>query len=135
MKKNIRQYSDQIKLIIISNSTYIKKRLSIFPKSLISKINRMKLDGEIEVKGKSYTRNELIKEVLIKYKSLHRESFTSSYNNIRHSFIREAKQNKDNVQDVYEKYRSMLTERLKNDKSDLYFCLDALKLVEKSLKK
>jgi hypothetical protein len=48
--------------------------------------------------------------------------------------MKECKENPDNLQSIYEKYRNMLTERLKKDKDELYFCLDAIKILEKKLK-
>lgn len=134
MKKDIRQYTKQIKLIIASNITYLKKRLNIFPKATIKKLNRMKLEKEIEFQGKKYTSNQLTKEVLSKYRDLHKEINPFSYTDVLRPFIQECKQNEDNMNEVYEKYRNILTERLKKDKDDLYFCLDALKIIEKSFK-
>lgn len=135
MKKDMKQYQNQIKLIIAANITYIKKRLNVFPKSILKKINRLKLENRfVEVHAKEYSTKELIQEILDTYKRLHKETLVISYTNITRPFMKECKENPDNLQSIYEKYRNMLTERLKTDKDELYFCLDAIKILEKKLK-
>jgi hypothetical protein len=135
--KYVVAYEKKIKIIVASNITYIKKRLNIFPKNTLRKLNKMKLDKTIEVSGKSYTSGELTKLVLSKQKELTKETSVSSYSEVLKSFSRECSgknMNQEQYNEIYEKYQGLLRDRLKTNKDDLYFCLDALKAIEKSFK-
>lgn len=133
MNKEVRHYIQKIKINIAGNITYIKKRLSIFPKKTIMKIGKMKLDKPVNINGHSYSSDELTKTILAKYKELVKETSTLSYKEILRSFIKESKTS-DNINHIYEKYQKELRERLEKDKNDLYFCLDSLKAMEKLIK-
>jgi hypothetical protein len=133
MKKDIKTYLKKINVLIDGNIVFLKKRLDIFPKKIIKKVSRLKMDDIIEFQDKTYTNRELMKEVLVKYKELNKDSRRFSYSNLSRRFVSDCKLT-DEYDEVYDKYKEELTKKLEENKAKLRFCLDALNAMDKSMR-
>lgn len=133
MKKDIKTYLKKINVLIDGNIVFLKKRLDIFPKKIIKKVSRLKMDDIIEFQDKTYTNRELMKEVLVKYKELNKDSRRFSYSNLNRRFVSDCKLT-DEYDEVYDKYKEELTKKLEENKAKLRFCLDALNAMDKSMR-
>ena len=133
MKKDIKTYLKKINVLIDGNIVFLKKRLDIFPKKIIKKVSRLKMDDIIEFQDKTYTNRELMKEVLVKYKELNKDSRRFSYSNLNRRFVSDCKLT-DEYDEVYDKYKEELTKKLEENKAKLRFCLDALNAMDKIMR-
>lgn len=134
MKKDIKIYLKKLDALIDGNIIFLKKRLDVFPKKTIRKVSRLKMDDKIEFQNKEYTNRELMKELLVKYKELNKDTRSVSYFDIKRKFIAECKLHYDEYDEIYDKYKGELTEKLNSNKAKLRFCLDALNTMDRSMR-
>lgn len=126
-------YLKKLESIINGNIIFLKKRLDIFPKKTIRKISRIKMDDTINFRDKEYTNRELMKEILTKYKEMIKDSKGLSYITFKRQFISDCKLT-DEYEEVYDKYKEKLTEKLDENKEKLKFCLDALNAMDRKMR-
>ena len=135
--KEQKEYLLRLKSNISSFLVNYKKRYQLFPWSLVNKISKMKIitDTPITVHGTEFTVKELIKEIN-KYKGKIQSRIKPSYFNfILKAYIKDSMNKTGNeLSKVYRQYNEQLNLQFKEMKDDLFFCLDALKELNKVVK-
>ena len=116
MKKDIKIYLKKLNALIDGNIIFLKR-----------------MDDKIEFRDKEYTNRELMKEVLVKYKELNKDSRRFSYSNLSRKFVSDCKLT-DEYDEVYDNYKEELTKKLEENKEKLRFCLDALNTMDRSMR-
>lgn len=133
INSDLKKYTQKIKLIITSDILYIKNRLKIFPIKTIKTLRKMNIDDSVIIDNKTWKVEDLINDIILRYRKLVKETSTSEYEEIIKSFTHEAKQNK-NYDEIYHKYQKQLSYRLKQNKDSLMICLKSIKILEKKMK-
>lgn len=133
-RKLMIKYYKELKDLIMEHSSYIKKRIAIFPKKTTRKIQHLKFNElTIQVNGESFLLPDLIKKLKSIYKDLLLESKPHNYNSVLRNYKNEAKTSL-NINNTYNKYENILNARFDNNKEKMQYWLVSYKAIESSLK-
>ena len=132
-----RAYLLKLKSEIIAFLENFKKRYQLFPWTQVNRLKKFNLNSSspITVNGTSFTVMELVKEIRRTKTKIQSKMKPSSYNYILRAYIRDS-MNKtgDELTEIYNIYDEQLQVSFKETKQNLEFCLDALKVLNKTFK-
>lgn len=132
-----REYLLKLKDDIKSFCINFNKRYKIFPWSEIRKLprNNKYSSMTVSINGNKYTIKE-VTTLLYKIKvDLHTKIKPSYYNNILRAYIKESMNKSDSeISKIYDIFQNELSVLFKQSESDLIFCVDSLKEVNKVMK-
>lgn len=133
-RKLMIKYHKELKDLIMEHSSYIKKRITIFPKKTTKKIQHLNINElTIQVNGESFLLPDLIKKLKSIYKNLLSESKPHNYNPVLRNYNSEAKTSL-NMNNTYNKYKNILNARFNNNKEKMQYWLLSYKAIESTLK-
>ena len=135
--KQHRLYLLKLKNEVSSFIVNFKKRYQLFPWTKVNKLKKFKLSPSttITVNGTEFTALELVKEINKTKVRLQSKLKPSFYNYILRAYIKES-MNKtgSDLTAVYNIYKEQLELRFKEANTDLMFCLESLKELNKAYK-
>lgn len=137
-KSKQKEFLNTMKNEITAYLLNFKKRYQRFPWREINKISYLKKFSNvpITVRGKVFSLKELQKEFNSYKNKLRAQLKPSSFNYILKAYIKDSKGKDDKeVKRVYETYEKELQSVFNQMNTDLLFCLDTLKELNKGLKK
>lgn len=135
--KEQKKYLLQMKSDISDSLINFKKRYQLFPWSQVNKVSKLKINSmtPINVNGTDFTVKSLVKEINKTKTKLQSRMRPSYFNYILKAYIKDS-MNKDNNQlkILYNQYKEEIDNVCKEMQSDLLFCLEGLRQMNRALK-
>ena len=134
---NSRQFVQSLKKDISDFIVNFKKRYNLFPWKQIEKLKKVKgiYNHDVTIKERDYTVRESFEEIHNRKSNIEKNLNPISYNPILLEFIKKSfKLSGNELNELYLEYKDKINAKFEESREDLYFCLDALKSLNRIAK-
>lgn len=135
--KEHKKYLINLKNEINAFEVSFRKRYKLFPYRELTKIKKFNFDEDIRINihGNKFNVNEALEEISKRYKSLTIKIKPSYFNYVLKAYIKASMHEEGTqIKKQYTVYHNVLKKEFDSMKSDLRFCLDGLKEINKVIK-